>query len=532
MSVITDASSFWQKRAREIQDASATWAGGVREAREMSKIALDPSRDQEGKLRSILYTFFRPTVQPKFYDDAKPRAPEESVGAFNQASLEPTQVRTPVRMIDVDTRNLVPTYNLSRDDRYCMISHSWKGREIDHGYFSKVKQRDADSGIENDVKAVTDQCEEDLKLAEERLEDALKSCQGSATFESIDDLLCRHIAAKQAEGGLASARKKHKEAIANHDTVKKGDQAHIGLLKHLLQAELNSPRLVIRAKAEQQQREMEDMARAEVKKVEQAVTEAKEKLDLATAKHNAQIADIKFFEENRQVSYALEDAFGALQRKKSAVKLDYSIRRAKDVFEQKGYHAVGKRYVWLDTCCIDKSNSHELTESLALMGEWYASADFCLVHLDTDRSDEEWLNEWDTWKSNKDSRSPVCIPRFNKALAPEKQWSQPAPISTYDEILDRAPEWATRGWTLQELVLSKVTYYVNHHWELLDRPVDILGPYYYICPLIGVYIGNEKLATEDQKHCDVLKDINALEELSGIKRGDYVKESQVCLCPM
>ncbi|RJE21028.1 Heterokaryon incompatibility protein HET [Aspergillus sclerotialis] len=526
MSVISDASSFWQKRAREIQDASSTWAGGVREAKEISKIALDPSRDQEGKLRSILYTFFRPTIQPRFYDDTKPDEPEQSVGVFNRSSMEPT-VRTPVRMIDVDTRNLVPTYNLSRDDRYCMISHSWKGREIDHGYFSKAKQRDADSGIENDVKAVMDQCEEDLKLAEERLEDVLKSCQGSSVkFDSVDDLLCRHTAAKQADGGLASARKKYGEAIANHDNVKKGDQAHIGLLKHLLQAELNSPRLVIRAKAEQQQREMQDMAQAEVKKVEQAVDKAKEDLDRAVVKHNEKIADIKFFEANRQVSYALEDAFGALQRKKSAVKLDNSIRRAKDIFEQKGYHAVGKRYVWLDTCCIDKSNSHELTESLALMGDWYASADFCLVHLDTDRSDEEWLDEWDNWKSTKDSRPPVCIPRFNEALEPEKRWSQPEVIPKFDEIINRAPEWATRGWTLQELVLSKVTYYVNHYWQLLDRPVDILGPYYYICPLIGVYIGNEKLTPEDQKHCEVLKDINALEELSGIKRRDDVNESQ------
>lgn len=528
-SAIKDASSFWQNRAREVQDLSSAWTGGVREAAEISKIALDPSRGQDDKLRAILYTFFSPTAKPRFFDDAKPSYSDSTVAISNPPSLEPTQNRVPLRMIDVDTRNLVPTYSLSRDDQYCMVSHSWKGREIDFGYFSQAKQRDSNSGIENDVKAVTDQCEEDLKRTEERLEDVLKSCQGSAKFDSIDDLLCRRIAAKKAEDGLASAQRKHQEAITNLDTVKKGDQAHIGLLNHLLQADLNSPRPVIRAKAEAQRGEMAEMAQTEVKKAEQAMAETKKQVDLAVEEYNAQKSDIKFFEGNRQVSYALDDAFSSLQRKKSAVKLENSIKRVKDIFDQKGYYATGKRYVWLDTCCIDKSNSHELTESLALMGEWYASADFCLVHLDTNRSDEEWLDEWDNWKFTKEERSPVCIPRYNKALEPRDGWSQPEPIAEFDKILDRTPEWATRGWTLQELVLSKMTYYVNHHWQLLDRPVDLLGPYYYICPLLALYIGNEKLGPVDQEGCEVLKDINALEEISGIKRPDDVRETQVCL---
>lgn len=31
---------------------------------------------------------------------------------------------------------------------------------------------------------------------------------------------------------------------------------------------------------------------------------------------------------------------------------------------------------------------------------------------------------------------------------------------------------------LQELVLSKVTFYVNPNWDLLERPIDDLGQYY------------------------------------------------------
>lgn len=49
-------------------------------------------------------------------------------------------------------------------------------------------------------------------------------------------------------------------------------------------------------------------------------------------------------------------------------------------------------------------------------------------------------------------------------------------------------EWATRGWTLQELVLSKVTYYVNSHWQNLVRPVEVIGPFYFLRPYIQRYL--------------------------------------------
>ncbi|KAK7984750.1 hypothetical protein PG988_002372 [Apiospora saccharicola] len=45
----------------------------------------------------------------------------------------------------------------------------------------------------------------------------------------------------------------------------------------------------------------------------------------------------------------------------------------------------GLRYVWLDTCCIDKSSSAELQESINSMYQWYEDSAVCYVHLkDTD----------------------------------------------------------------------------------------------------------------------------------------------------
>lgn len=87
-----------------------------------------------------------------------------------------------------------------------------------------------------------------------------------------------------------------------------------------------------------------------------------------------------------------------------------------------GYHKIlfcarqaardGLKYFWIDTCCIDKSSSAELSEALNSMFRWYQDAAKCYVYL----SDV----------SIKDTRS------------------------------FQASRWFTRGWTLQELVAPKV----------------------------------------------------------------------------
>jgi hypothetical protein len=77
----------------------------------------------------------------------------------------------------------------------------------------------------------------------------------------------------------------------------------------------------------------------------------------------------------------------------------------------------GLQYFWVDTCCIDKSNSTELSEAINSMFRWYRNAARCYVYLTdvltNDRTD----------------------------LSPEP-WETPF----------RNSRWFTRGWTLQELI--------------------------------------------------------------------------------
>lgn len=49
------------------------------------------------------------------------------------------------------------------------------------------------------------------------------------------------------------------------------------------------------------------------------------------------------------------------------------------------------KYCWVDTCCIDKSSSAELTEAINSIYQWYKQADVCYVYLEIVR---EMIGRW------------------------------------------------------------------------------------------------------------------------------------------
>ena len=57
----------------------------------------------------------------------------------------------------------------------------------------------------------------------------------------------------------------------------------------------------------------------------------------------------------------------------------------------------GYKYIWIDTCCIDKSSSAELSESINSMYRWYAESAVCYVYLsDVFHTDEVLSSRWFT----------------------------------------------------------------------------------------------------------------------------------------
>ena len=92
-------------------------------------------------------------------------------------------------------------------------------------------------------------------------------------------------------------------------------------------------------------------------------------------------------------------------------------------------HSDGLNYAWIDTCCIDKSSSSELSEAINSMWKWYKNSGICYVYLsDVSLSDV----------SPKHSKSTV-------------------------HRLDQS-RWFRRGWTLQELLAPDTVVFYDQTW--------------------------------------------------------------------
>ncbi|KAI1787841.1 hypothetical protein LXA43DRAFT_950792, partial [Ganoderma leucocontextum] len=90
--------------------------------------------------------------------------------------------------------------------------------------------------------------------------------------------------------------------------------------------------------------------------------------------------------------------------------------------------ADGYRYIWIDSCCIDKTSSSELSEAINSMYLWYRDTVICYAYLADVLSGED--------------------PR--------------APDSSF-----RRSRWFTRGWTLQELIAPRRVVFLAQDWHIL-----------------------------------------------------------------
>ena len=90
----------------------------------------------------------------------------------------------------------------------------------------------------------------------------------------------------------------------------------------------------------------------------------------------------------------------------------------------------GIEYVWIDTCCIDKSSSAELQEAVNSMFKWYMHSSICFVYL------EDVPSKIDK-SSNSEIRGDIIV----------------------------NSRWFTRGWTLQELVAPGKLVFYSKYWD-------------------------------------------------------------------
>ncbi|KAH9939346.1 heterokaryon incompatibility protein-domain-containing protein, partial [Epithele typhae] len=106
-------------------------------------------------------------------------------------------------------------------------------------------------------------------------------------------------------------------------------------------------------------------------------------------------------------------------------KLSHKVRAFLEEAEKFGY-----KFAWVDTCCIDKTSSAELSEAINSMFQYYFHSSICCVYL--------------------------------------------SDVSRYYGGVDfQRSKWHRRGWTLQELLASPVVFFFSEQWEIIGTKSEL-----------------------------------------------------------
>ncbi|KAK3988769.1 vegetative incompatibility protein HET-E-1 [Cladorrhinum sp. PSN332] len=142
--------------------------------------------------------------------------------------------------------------------------------------------------------------------------------------------------------------------------------------------------------------------------------------------------------------------------------------------------AEGFCYIWIDTCCIDKSSSAELSEAINSMFQWYQAAAICYAYLVDVDSAEDPAGEESSF-----SRS----------------------------------RWFRRGWTLQELLAPAELVFVGSDWREIGTKRSLCGTVsqitgigtksleerrwseYSVAQKMSWAVGRQTTRPEDQAYC-------------------------------
>jgi hypothetical protein len=142
----------------------------------------------------------------------------------------------------------------------------------------------------------------------------------------------------------------------------------------------------------------------------------------------------------------------------------------KDVVENTGRHKIGYQkiiscgrqsakddyaFFWVDTCCIDKSSSAELSEAINSMWLWYSESKICYAYLN-------------------DVAGGISNVERDEALA--------------------ASKWFTRGWTLQELLAPTSVVLFDATWNVIGTKDGLADRISQITNINRYYLNRETVS--------------------------------------
>lgn len=146
----------------------------------------------------------------------------------------------------------------------------------------------------------------------------------------------------------------------------------------------------------------------------------------------------------------------------------------------------GIGYIWVDTCCIDKRSSAELSEAINYMFRWYQEAEICFAYLaDVDPTDH-----------TKSSPSFHCS------------------------------RWFTRGWTLQELLAPMNLDFFASDWSFIANRTDMATHVSVRTGIDEVYLTNP---SQLPRH-ELLAKASIAERMSWASGRNTSREEDIAYC--
>jgi hypothetical protein len=141
----------------------------------------------------------------------------------------------------------------------------------------------------------------------------------------------------------------------------------------------------------------------------------------------------------------------------------------------------GYDYAWIDTCCIDKSSSTELSEAINSMFRWYKQAAVCYA----------FLADVDLKSSMPNSR------------------------------------WFTRGWTLQELIAPDNVLFYDKYWSFLGSRRDLASAITTITKIPKQVLDRPGRPVED-----VLQSTSVAQRMTWASKRVTTREEDIAYCLM
>ncbi|KAK3367806.1 heterokaryon incompatibility protein-domain-containing protein, partial [Podospora didyma] len=155
----------------------------------------------------------------------------------------------------------------------------------------------------------------------------------------------------------------------------------------------------------------------------------------------------------------------------------------------------GYQYAWVDTCCINKESSAELSEAINSMFQWYRDAAVCFAFL-----------------ADLDTGTAATVPDQLKEVRDSFGASYDMPVPPAPTVPDNLGHcrWFTRGWTLQELIAPSDVEFYDCNWCFIGTKQSLM----------------EELSAITWIDINVLEDVEALPTVPIARRMSWAARRQ------